>query len=135
MRSLMQWILIHIFNSHVSLTKAFGTYIFIEDGWDFVPQKDAMETQRKCGITASDIDAISPVLDAPRFLRRPYQAHPKKFSQMLEKLRYPDAAHWGAVVLSQGLELQDLTVLERQFPSTPARWEEKTMQGPKGPGR
>ena len=59
MRSLMQWILIHIFNSHVSLTKAFGTYIFIEDGWDFVPQEDAMETQRKCGITASDIDAMT----------------------------------------------------------------------------
>lgn len=121
MRSLMQWILIHIFNSHVSLTKAFGTYIFIEDGWDLVPQEAE--------------GVYSPVLDAPRFLRRSYQAHPQKFSQMLEKLRYLDAAHWGAVVLSQELELQDLTVLERQFPSTPARWEEKTMQGPKGPGR
>ena len=121
-----------------------------------------MDTQRKCGITASDIDAMtgeellelakaqgqyvgqrlptqeeegvySPVLDAPRFLRRFYQAHPKKFSQMLEKLRYPDAAHWGAVALSQGLELQNLTVLERQFPAALARWEEKTMQGSKGP--
>lgn len=49
------------------------------------------------------------------------------------KLRYPNAAHWGAVALSQGLALQNLTVLECQFPFVLARWEEKTMRGFKGP--
>lgn len=121
-----------------------------------------MDTQRKYVITNAEIDAMTDeellrlakaqgeyvgqrfttvtedhfhdrVLDAPHFLRRLCQVYPKQFAQRLEKLRYPDAARWGAVALSQGLDIQKLSVLERKFPTTLTRVEDKTMRGSGGP--
>ena len=83
-----------------------------------------MDIQRKCGITASDIDAMTSeellelakaqgqyvgrrlpteekggvyarVLDAPRFLRRLIQVHPKQFTKTLAKLYNPDSVMAG----------------------------------------
>ena len=120
-----------------------------------------METQRKCGITASDIDAMTGeellelakaqgqyvgrqlpteekggvyarVLDAPRFLRRLIQVHPKQFTKTLAKLYVPDSVQWSAVALSQGLGVHNLSVMERSMPAVLAHVKALTSRGSGG---
>ena len=105
-----------------------------------------MEKDRKTAITNAEIDAMTNeellrlaktrgkyidrwtrgfhedhycdrVLDVPYFLRRLLQVHPKQFTRILDKLTYPDSAHWSAVALSQGLGVHNLSVMERRIPS------------------
>lgn len=120
-----------------------------------------MDTQRKCGITASDIDAMTSeellelakaqgqyvgrrlpteekggvyarVLDVPRFLRRLIQVHPKQFTTTLAKLYDPDSVRWSAVALSQGLGVHNLSVMERYMPAVLARVEVLASRGSGG---
>lgn len=120
-----------------------------------------MDIQRKCGITASDIDTMTSeellelakaqgqyvgrrlpteekggvyarVLDAPRFLRRLIQVHPKQFTKTLAKLYDPDSVRWSAVALSQGLGVHNLSVMERGMPAVLARVEVVTSRGSGG---
>lgn len=120
-----------------------------------------MDVERKCGITASDIDAMTEeellqlakaqgryvgrrlpteekggvyarVLDAPRFLRRLIQVHPKQFTKTLAKLYAPDSIQWNAVALSQGLSVHNLSVIERSMPAVLARVEVLTSRGSGG---
>lgn len=106
-----------------------------------------MEKDRKTAITNSEIDAMTDeellqlaktrgkyidrwtrgfhedhycdrVLDVPYFLRRLLQVHPKQFTKILDKLTYPDSAHWSAVALSQGLGVHNLSLMERRIPSS-----------------
>lgn len=120
-----------------------------------------MDTQRKCGITASDIDAMTGeellqlakaqgqyvgrrlsteekggayarVLDAPRFLRRLIQVHPKQFTKTLAKLYDPDPIRWSAVALSQGFGVHNLSVMERNMPAVLAHVEVLTSRGSGG---
>lgn len=105
-----------------------------------------MEKDRKTAITNAEVDAMTNeellrlaktrgkyidrwtrgfhedyycdrVLDVPHFLRRLLQVHPKQFTRILDKLTYPDSAHWSAVALSQGLGVHNLSVMERRIPS------------------
>lgn len=120
-----------------------------------------MDTQRKCGITASDIDAMTSeellelakaqgqyvgrrlpteekggvyarVLDVPRFLRRLIQVHPKQFTKTLAKLYDPDSVRWSAVARSQGLGVHNLSVMERNMPAVLARVEVLASRGSGG---
>lgn len=120
-----------------------------------------MDTQRKCGITASDIDAMTSeellqlakaqgqyvgrrlpteekggayarVLDAPRFLRRLIQVHPKQFTKTFAKLYGSDSVQWSAVALSQGIGVHNLSVMERNMPAVLARVEVLTSRGSRG---
>lgn len=120
-----------------------------------------MDIQRKCGITASDIDTMTSeellelakaqgqyvgrrlpteekggvyarVLDAPRFLRRLIQVNPKQFTKTLAKLYDPDSVRWSAVALSQGLGVHNLSVMERGMPAVLARVEVVTSRGSGG---
>lgn len=121
-----------------------------------------MDTQRKYAITNAEIDAMTDeellrlaktqgkyvgqrfttvtedhfhdrVLDAPHFLRRLCQVHPKQFSKLLAEIFFTDAAHWNAVGLSQGRSVHNLSKIEASMPQKLSEVQENTMRGSGGP--